>query len=849
MDLWHFFGDLHPKLVHFPLVLLLAGLLFDAVGLAVRSARCHWAAKILTSAGTVLLLVTFICGIYAEVWAGRAGVPQDAIELHELFANIASWGFVILAAWRLFLRDSSRKALLAYTALGLAWYGLMILTAHLGGALVYDYGAAVTGAQAGTPMSLHDLNTLATRQTDLNLRYSEMMHHIFGYLTLALAGSLFAHALLPRRADRLRWVGPMLLLLGGVFLFFCADLDLYRLTDLRQLLDREVQLHKTIAIVLTVAGVVGLRRSKRNAPGQGPFSRVACDPLSAGSGEQARPLNAGSERADEPHADEPASSSNHFQAKMVAVMALIGGGLLFTHVHTVAPYANVAAGVYVAHVTLGTVALLIGATRLLSDGLPRYRRALSIAFSLLLCIESILLITYNEGLPWYVGYGRYNRWGPHGGTVAPYGDRRAELTFDEKFQRLDVYVLDRFDDKKPIRVPASQLDVLIARGYQETVVPVDAIPDETGAVSSSTAGASHFTAIVPFLKDVPAFCARMALPMPSHGGMTMKMGYFDPWVTPVIAAVPPNEVARFQCPMHEGIRATEPGECPLCHMPLVPITRGIRTTLHDDGYDLGFAADPVASATATDAHDVLSRHLRFTPTHSGTTLRDLAIVHEHPLHLIVVSDDLRFFDHVHPVPQPDGSLSLDYTFPSAGRYLLFADLTPQGARSQVFRLPVTIGNPAPAEPAPPQPQAAGTELLADAVPATSIEQDPSITVELVSMPRALVAGPHAQLVFRLTRNGQPLTDLQPYLGAMGHCVILSQDTQTYLHCHPEQFRTPAPDDRGGPEVVFHARFPRPGTYKLWAQFNHEGRILVAPFTLHVGRPILPPKVMAALFDD
>ena len=57
-----------------------------------------------------LLLIAFICGIYAEIWAGRAGVPQDPIEWHEFVANIASWGFVILTAWRLLLDPSRRKA-------------------------------------------------------------------------------------------------------------------------------------------------------------------------------------------------------------------------------------------------------------------------------------------------------------------------------------------------------------------------------------------------------------------------------------------------------------------------------------------------------------------------------------------------------------------------------------------------------------------------------------------------------------------------------------------------------------------------------------------------------------------
>ena len=181
-----------------------------------------------------MLLLAFICGIYAEIWAGRAGVPQDPIEFHEFVANLASWGFVILTAWRLLIKPGQRRALTAYTIIGLFYYLLLGLTAYLGGQLVFNYGAAVAGARANTVLSLHDLNTLATRQTDLNLNYSEMMHHIFGWLTLALSGSLLATALFPKHGRKLKWVGPTLLLLGGIFLFFFADLDLYKLTDLRQ---------------------------------------------------------------------------------------------------------------------------------------------------------------------------------------------------------------------------------------------------------------------------------------------------------------------------------------------------------------------------------------------------------------------------------------------------------------------------------------------------------------------------------------------------------------------------------------------------------------------------------------
>ena len=822
MELWQFFGNLHPRLVQFPLVLLLAGLIFDAVGLARRAERFHWAAKILSCAGTVFLLFAFICGIYAEIWAGRAGIPQDAIEWHEFLANVSSWGFVVLTAWRLFLDSDRRRALAVYTVIGLCYYSLLVLTAYLGGSLVFNYGAAVTGAQANTVLSLHDLNTLATRQTDLNLKYSEMMHHIFGWLTLALSGSLMATALFPKRGDKVKWVGPLLLLCGGVFLFFCADLDLYRLTDLRQLRDREVQLHKALALVLIVIGALGLSR------------KSASKTQAAGGGVRAN--------------GETAPTAASRQSKVIAVMALIGGGLLFTHVHTVAPYANVAAGVYIAHVCMGLVALSIGASRLLQDTMPRYHRALAVTFASLLCVESVLLITYNEGLPWYIGYGKYNRWGPHrydktvGSTVAPYGPIRAELTFDNDAQRLDVYVLDRFKDE-PAKVAASDLNLIVSRGYEDLDVPLHRVEPGGGPCA-------HFAGIAPSLHNVPGFSARLALPVGSH----MKTGYFDPWVTPRVAWIPPNEVANYQCPMHEACLSEKPGDCPLCGMPMVPIQRSIRTTLHDPQYAMQLSAVPQHVATSDlglrgpdiRSIDDLTLRLTFTPQHDGQLLRELALMHEHLLHLIIVSDDLAFFDHVHPVLRPDdGTLELVYTFPHPGRYLLFVDITPSGQRSQVFRFTVTVPAGGAADHDPQRP----ASLSALPALAHPLAQDPTITVELVPQPRTISAGLHMQLLFRLSRNDQPLTDLEPYLGAMGHCVIISQDTQTYLHCHPEQVFPPTPQTRGGPVVAFHTLFPRAGRYKIWAQFKRGGKVFVADFVVDVRSPLLPPKLINFILDE
>ena len=793
MQFWQLLGDLHPKLVQFPLVLLLAGLIFDGFGLLARSPRCHFAAKALSAAGTFFLLIAFICGIYAEVWAGRAGIPQEQIEWHELMANIASWGFVILMAWRMFLSENTRKSLAVYTLIGLVWYSLLVITGYFGGRLVFEYGAAVVGGRANDIMTLHDLNVLATRQTDENLRNSELMHHVAGWLTLALSGSLFAYALFPKKADRLKWVGPALLLLGGISLFFFADLDLYRLTDIRQLRDREVQLHKTLAIVLATVGALGLYRLRRPTVGH---SRMATP------------------------------------SKVVAVMALIGGGMLFTHVHTVAPYANVAAGVYIAHIVMGLTALGIGAAPLAQDSFPRFRHTFALLFAFLMCTESVLLITYNEGLPWYIGYGKYQRWGAFAdGTrdpkspIAPYGPIRAQLNFDPDTLRLDLFIKDRFTET-PVAVSAHEVNLLIARGYSEIGIPLEADATQT-----------HFSASVPFLKNVMAFSARAELPVDG----VMTMGYFDPWVTPAITPVPPNKVARYQCPMHDGIISENPGVCPLCGMTLMPIRRTPPTTLHLADYDMRLDTDPQSPNIIAGKPVVLS----FVPLHNGNLLRDLIVVHEHLLHLIIISADFNYFDHVHPVMQEDGSLRLIYTFPHPGGYLLFADITPSGQRPQVFRLPVVVRS-----------ADAAAELLMDPPDLTpspsfakAFDDDPTMTAEIFFQPRSPVAGIETHFLIRLTKDGRPVNDLQPYIGAMAHGVFISEDSQIYLHCHPEQLITPTPDARAGPDIPFATNFPKPGLYKLWAQFKRDDKMLVVSFVVDVKSPILPPNVIRFLLDD
>ena len=82
----------------------------------------------------------------------------------------------------------------------------------------------------------------------------------------------------------------------------------------------------------------------------------------------------------------------------------------------------------------------------------------------------------------------------------------------------------------------------------------------------------------------------------------------------------------------------------------------------------------------------------------------------------------------------------------------------------------------------------------------------------------------------MTRDGEPVTDLEPYLGAYGHLVALRAGDLAYLHVHPEG----APDDgvtEPGPDVVFFAEVPSTGRYHLYLDFKHEGVVRTAAFTV------------------
>ncbi|MFA5503948.1 MAG: DUF2231 domain-containing protein [Vulcanimicrobiota bacterium] len=364
MELSQYFATWHPALVHFPIGLLFVAVGLDLYGYLRKDDKALWAGNAVLIIGTVGILFTFISGNFAEIWAARSLIPQDPLKRHESFATICSWSFIALVAVRSFLQTNPNpKVFRVYLVAAAGALYALYLTGAQGGELVYKYAAGVQGVEPPYRATALELANLSLQNTPDELAYSEMMHHIFGWLTLGLAIWMTYQVLELPGLERIRAMGPILLSAGGLFLMIFSDFDAFPLSNEKPITDPEVLAHKIIATMMIVIGLgTNLVRKRQGV------------------------------------------DVSSLQAHLVAVLALAGGGILMTHVHTGAPYSETAIGVYLHHFTLGTLALLCGGVKLLELSLPQRMKLWNIIWIILLFMVSGALITYNEGIPWFMRF-------------------------------------------------------------------------------------------------------------------------------------------------------------------------------------------------------------------------------------------------------------------------------------------------------------------------------------------------------------------------------------------------------------------------------------------------------------
>ncbi|MGC4893716.1 hypothetical protein [Micromonospora sp. DT31] len=204
----------------------------------------------------------------------------------------------------------------------------------------------------------------------------------------------------------------------------------------------------------------------------------------------------------------------------------------------------------------------------------------------------------------------------------------------------------------------------------------------------------------------------------------------------------------------------------------------------------------------------------------GRSVTRYEVAHDRLMHLIVARRDLSGFRHVHPEMADDGTWRVASPLVGPGAWRAFADFTPAGGEPLTLGLDVTVPGQLTERPLP--------------EPVTSTTVD-GYTVTLSGSPEP---GRTSRLTLSVSRDGRPVTDLQPYLGAYGHLVALRQGDLAYLHVHPEgapgDGRTPA-----GPTITFSTEVPSAGAYRLYLDFRHGDAVRTAEFTVLAGDRTAP----------
>jgi hypothetical protein len=201
----------------------------------------------------------------------------------------------------------------------------------------------------------------------------------------------------------------------------------------------------------------------------------------------------------------------------------------------------------------------------------------------------------------------------------------------------------------------------------------------------------------------------------------------------------------------------------------------------------------------------------------------------------MTSEDMSWFDHQHPVRGEDGLFRLTWTFPRAGKYRLYADFTPADGDNQIRPLSLTVAG-GPERRLPLTPDTARAKRVGDLRFQIQVRPGTGLRMEKPALLTYTVRDAH----------GRPVKDLQPYIGAMGHLLAISQDGKEVVHTHVLQGPTPpgmggrepllvSPSmiSEKGPVLTFKLTLPSGGLWKTWAQFMRGGKVYTVPFTFFV----------------
>jgi hypothetical protein len=201
------------------------------------------------------------------------------------------------------------------------------------------------------------------------------------------------------------------------------------------------------------------------------------------------------------------------------------------------------------------------------------------------------------------------------------------------------------------------------------------------------------------------------------------------------------------------------------------------------------------------------------------TFDDLKEAHTKKLHLLVIDPSLSDYHHIHPVAGKNpGEYVFDFTPLKNDSYRVWADVIPVATDKQEY---------------------VQTDMGTLAKEKSGIDKTTSMaaTVDGYTFTLALDGQPKAGAPLlrsvTVTKDAQPVTGLEPVMGAFAHVVAFTEDYNSVLHVHPMGKEPGSDTERGGPKLEFHIEPEKPGFVKLFAQVRIGGKDIFAPFGITV----------------
>jgi hypothetical protein len=240
-----------------------------------------------------------------------------------------------------------------------------------------------------------------------------------------------------------------------------------------------------------------------------------------------------------------------------------------------------------------------------------------------------------------------------------------------------------------------------------------------------------------------------------------------------------------------------------------------------------------------DARKPFTLTVRILNADGKTPVTAFDEVHTKLLHFIIVTQDLTQFLHVHPDYQGDGVFVLkDLVLPEVANYVTYADFTPTSSHQQYVRNTLTVNGAMDKQPSltvsPTEVTVGGLKIGLDASGAFKARTEISLKFHISD-----------------AQTGAAIDNLDEYLGAAGHLVIIDEPNQIYIHTHPAgtdmagmsgmaNMATATPQMAGmampmhyGPDLEFMTEFPHGGHWGLWLQVQYKGEVYTFSYVVDV----------------